>query len=184
MMASEVQKQLVVFDFDWSMADQDTDRWIFEVLAPDLRRKMKTLKDQVQWTDLSKGLQNLFEEIVTNPAAFEPSGLLKLRRRVDPTGPQHQCKVGCSPNMCKGEELEAFLARHQTQFDRIIYIGDGANDFCPILRMRSQDMVLCRRFRGLERRIAQEGASEGLKCQVQYWAGAWEVEEIFGTLSA
>jgi hypothetical protein len=35
-----------------SMADQDTDRWIFEVLAPDLRRKMKTLKNEIQWTDL------------------------------------------------------------------------------------------------------------------------------------
>jgi pyridoxal phosphate phosphatase PHOSPHO2 len=64
-------EQLIVFDFDWqvlfafsklfihiiytksrSMADQDTDRWIFEVNAPDLRRKMKNLKDDVQWTDL------------------------------------------------------------------------------------------------------------------------------------
>jgi pyridoxal phosphate phosphatase PHOSPHO2 len=34
------------------MADQDTDRWIFEVLAPDIRRKIKTLKESVQWTDL------------------------------------------------------------------------------------------------------------------------------------
>lgn len=246
-MVSDIQRQLVVFDFDWSMADQDTDRWVFEVLAPDIRRKMKSLKDEIQWTDLvaqsleelhqrgktredienalrimpfhpamvraisnlknassptttffclsnansvfistileSKGLLNVFEEIITNPASFEPSGLLKLRRRVDPTGPQHLCKVGCSPNMCKGEELEAFLARHQPVYDRIIYIGDGANDFCPILRMRSQDMVLCRRFRGLERRIAQEGEKEGLKCQVRFWAGAWEVEEIFGELS-
>ncbi|EGN99699.1 hypothetical protein SERLA73DRAFT_135051 [Serpula lacrymans var. lacrymans S7.3] len=245
-MASNVERQLVVFDFDWSMADQDTDRWIFEVLAPDIRRKMKTLKDDIQWTDLiaqsleelhgrgatreqiehtlkimpfhpamvrgvtklkeasnptttffclsnansvfistileSKGLQNLFEEIVTNPAHFEPSGLLKLRRRVDPAGPQHTCQVGCSPNMCKGEELEAFLKRHQPGFDRIIYVGDGTNDFCPVLRLRSQDMVLCRRFRGLERRIAKEGEVEGLKCQVKYWAGAWEVEEIFGNL--
>ena len=28
------------------MADQDTDRWIFEVLTPELRRKMKELKAQ------------------------------------------------------------------------------------------------------------------------------------------
>jgi pyridoxal phosphate phosphatase PHOSPHO2 len=34
------------------MADQDSDRWIFEVLAPDLRRQMKTLKEEIQWTDL------------------------------------------------------------------------------------------------------------------------------------
>ena len=46
-----VNRQLVVFDFDWSLADQDSDRWIFEVLAPDLRRKMRQDKDTVQWTD-------------------------------------------------------------------------------------------------------------------------------------
>ena len=36
------------------MADQDTDRWILEVLAPDLRRKMKELKAQkkFEWNDL------------------------------------------------------------------------------------------------------------------------------------
>lgn len=64
-------QQLVVFDFDWygfkdlanikisynivrSMADQDTDRWIFEVLAPDIRRKMKGLnaRKEFEWNDL------------------------------------------------------------------------------------------------------------------------------------
>jgi len=35
-----------------------------------------------------------------------------------------------------GDELEAFLARHLPEYDRIIYVGDGENDFCPILRMR------------------------------------------------
>jgi len=64
------KRLLVVFDFDWyslyvivagvlalivsvrSMADQDTDRYVFEVNAIDLRRKMKDLEDTVQWTDL------------------------------------------------------------------------------------------------------------------------------------
>ncbi|TFL01568.1 phosphatase phospho-type [Pterulicium gracile] len=241
-------KQLIVFDFDWSMADQDTDRWIFEVLAPDLRRKMKDLKDEIQWTDLvaqslrelhgrggtrqqiedalrimpfhpamvrgvtalkantskadtsflclsnsnsvfistileDKNLQTLFTEIVTNPAEFQSDGLLKLRRRVDPDGPQHSCQIGCSPNMCKGEELDAFLERHGKAFDRIVYVGDGGNDFCPILRMRSTDIVFCRNFRGLQKRIEQEGKSKGLKCQVQYWLGAWEVEQMFENLT-
>ena len=34
-----------------------------------------------------------------------------------------------------GEELQAFLERHE-QFDRVVYVGDGTNDFCPILRLR------------------------------------------------
>ncbi|KAH9058838.1 phosphatase phospho-type [Lactarius vividus] len=246
MSTKQVERQLIVFDFDWSLADQDTDRWIFEVLAPNIRRKMKDNKDDLQWTDLvaqclrdlheqggtregiegalrimpfhpamirgvktikaaakpqttflclssansvfistileSTGLQDLFTEIVTNPAEWDPSGLLKLRRHIDPDGPQHNCPVGCNANICKGSELDGFLKRRGTNYDRIIYVGDGSNDFCPSLRLRSQDMVLCRKYRALERRIAQEGKDLGLKCQVRYWAGAWEVEEIFKQL--
>jgi pyridoxal phosphate phosphatase PHOSPHO2 len=44
----------------------------------------------------------------------------------------------------------------------------------------SQDMVLCRRYRGLEGKIASR--RDDVKCQVKYWAGAWEVEEIFASL--
>lgn len=51
-----------------------------------------------------KNLDTLFTEVITNPAEWEGE-LLKLRRRIDPAGPQHHCKVGCSPNMCKGNIL-------------------------------------------------------------------------------
>jgi len=37
--------------------------------------------------------------------------------------------------MCKGEELSAFLREHG-EYDRVVYIGDGSNDFCPVLRLR------------------------------------------------
>ncbi|KZS93956.1 hypothetical protein SISNIDRAFT_478376 [Sistotremastrum niveocremeum HHB9708] len=245
-MSLSVSRQLVVFDFDWSLVDQDTDRYVFEVLSPALRRKLKDLKSSVQWTDLvalcledlhsqgftrqqiehalqilpfhpamiravtglkaathvdttffclsnsnavfistilnHKGLQNQFDEIVTNPAEWDASGLLKLRRRVDPTGPQHKCQVGCSPNMCKGDELDDFLKRRGPDYERITYIGDGSNDFCPILRLRSQDYAFVRRGRGLEERIQKEGEAKGLKVQLRYWGGAWEVEELFTKL--
>ncbi|KAL5528567.1 hypothetical protein ACEPAF_7703 [Sanghuangporus sanghuang] len=241
-MVETVTRQLVVFDFDWSLCDQDTDRWIFEVLAPHLRRKMKNLKPTVQWTDLvaqslrevnaegksreeienalriipfhpamiralnklksrtdlhttffilsnsnsvfistilkEKKLAHLFDSVVTNPAEWDASGLLKLQRRIDPSGPQHNCKIGCSPNMCKGDELDAFLKGHEP-YDRVVYVGDGSNDFCPVIRLREQDMILCRTYRGLQRRIEKEG---GLRCQVNYWGGAWEVEEYFDQL--
>src|ERR1700728_4276205 len=64
----------------------------------------------------SKGLSTLFEEIVTNPAEWDPSGLLKLRRRVDANGPQHTCKVGCSPNMCKGNPGVSDVVQYSHSF--------------------------------------------------------------------
>jgi len=129
------------------------------------------------------GLGDLFEEIVTNPAEWTEDGLLRVRRRVDPDGPQHTCKVGCSPNMCKGEELDAYLARSEKSFDRLVYVGDGGNDFCPILHFKSATDIVCvRRYRELEKRIRNEGEKAGLKASLQYWTGAWVVEEIFATL--
>jgi len=258
---ASINKQLVVFDFDWSMVDQDSDRWLFEVLAPDIRRKIRDRPSTIQWTDLiaeclndlsrqergiqrqdiesairqtpfhpamKRGIQLLkdpastqstlfilsnantffintilqhqgircIDNLVNNPADFsDPANphRLVLRRRVDPSGPQHGCTVGCDDNMCKGQELTRYLdaqrqsASEPDAFDRVIYIGDGSNDFCAVLRLRSQDVVFCRRFRGLERKIANEraqGEASRLRCAVEYWSGAWEIEEKFKAYAA
>lgn len=41
-----------------------------------------------------------------------------------------------------GEELEAFLSRKGVEYDHIAYVGDGTNDFCPILRLRRWLIVI------------------------------------------
>jgi len=145
---------------------------------PAIVRAVKKLKEEGKTTFLclsssnsvfistvleSKGLETLFQEIVTNPAEWDPSGLLKLRRKVDPAGPPHNCKVGCNPNLCKGQELDAFLKKQGVEYDRIIYVGDGKNDFCPILRLRSQDLALCRLFRGLQKCIEKKTRGQGFE---------------------
>lgn len=127
-------------------------------------------------------LESLFHEIVTNPASFNDAGALVLERRIKATdAKQHACKVGCSANMCKGEELEAFLARNggRDAFDRIIYVGDGGNDFCPVLRLNPHDLAFVRKFRGLQTRINKEG---GVKAGIKYWNGAWELEGYLNEL--
>jgi hypothetical protein len=37
--------------------------------------------------------------------------------------------------MCKGKELSAFLKEHE-EYEKVVYIGDGSNDFCPVVRLR------------------------------------------------
>ncbi|KAH8920649.1 hypothetical protein BT69DRAFT_1265366 [Atractiella rhizophila] len=123
-------------------------------------------------------LDGLFERIITNPADFE-GDLLNVHRRVDPKGVQHECRVGCSANMCKGEELTRYLEEYGgvDRWSKILYVGDGANDYCPVLRLRPQDSVICRKYRGLEKAIAT-GPQRGyeLKCKKRDWAAAWEAE--------
>ncbi|MBW0532954.1 hypothetical protein O181_072669 [Austropuccinia psidii MF-1] len=249
--------QLIVFDFDWSLVDQDTDRYLFEVLEPNLRKLLNHRKNQLQWTDnvadclrrLNDGgatksqieqafstlplhpamkraiealwnpielenyqdpkkvlntkflilsnsnsifielvlkhynLYHLFEDsIITNPAHWDADhpDRINLKRRVDPNGPQHTCSFGCSPNMCKGAELSGYLEKTQKKFDRIAYVGDGENDFCPIVQLKKGDFALVRKFRGLSKRIEQEKSlGKQLDCAIIEWSGAWEVEQAF-----
>ena len=46
----------------------------------------------------------------------------------------------------------------------------------------SQDLVFCRLYRGLQRCIEKRSEAKALKCSIHYWAGAWEVEEMFNKL--
>ncbi|CCO27076.1 hypothetical protein BN14_01110 [Rhizoctonia solani AG-1 IB] len=55
---SGVKSQLVVYDFDWSMVDQDTDRYVLEVLSPKLRRKLEDDYGKTEWTDLLAGVMH------------------------------------------------------------------------------------------------------------------------------
>lgn len=84
-------------------------------------------------------------------------------------------------------------------YDRVIYVGDGGNDYCPVLRLRmfvfyltflldrelkldflvpSQDVALVRAYRALQRRIEKEGDKTPVKAKIVFWGGAWEVEDF------
>ena len=87
-------------------------------------------------------------------------------------------------NMCKGDELDAYLAAHggREKYKKIIYVGDGGNDFCPLLRMKEGDWALVRKGFELQRRVESRGKEAGLKVEVKLWEQAWQIEEYFQTL--
>jgi pyridoxal phosphate phosphatase PHOSPHO2 len=194
----------VIFDYDWSLINDNSDTLIFEKLfseQPDILQRLyrkgmqwmaavdhallmlqtsqnlpvKTLQETVanvpiqkymidavryasskESTDLhivsdantayigaclqKHNLSSCFTEIVTNPAYEDEGG----RLRVKPFHNQpHLCPY-CPTNMCKSDILENVLNIKQ-RYDRVIYIGDGAGDFCPSIRLtRPNDCVLAR----------------------------------------
>ena len=61
-----------------------------------------------------------------------PSAARRICAKVSVSAIKRTCPTKL---LCAGEELEAFIARTGRKFDRVVYVGDGSNDFCPILRM-------------------------------------------------
>ncbi|KAI8822526.1 putative phosphatase-domain-containing protein [Fimicolochytrium jonesii] len=55
-------KTLIAFDFDWTLVDEDTDRYVYATLSPPTLEKLLSLHKTVQWTDLNNQLhQELYE---------------------------------------------------------------------------------------------------------------------------
>ena len=86
--------------------------------------------------------------------------------------------------MCKGNELDEYLSAHggKDSFDKICYVGDGGNDFCPLLRMRQGDIAFVRQGMELDERIKNEGEKCGAKVDVKLWEQAWQIDEYFKQL--
>jgi 2,3-diketo-5-methylthio-1-phosphopentane phosphatase len=153
----------------------------------------------------------LVKEVITNPSAFEKStahdsavDLTRLdactsghgsrdthesaRRLViqprhrDAASP-HCCPI-CPANLCKGKEVAEL--RKRAPYKRIIYLGDGANDLCPALNLRSGDAVLARRGFPLDTLLEKALQNDGkhtpdgrsVSAQVHTWESHAQMLEL------
>ncbi len=89
------------------------------------------------------GLNKSFKEVYTNPAKFDADGSLKI----SPYHHNDDCKLSGS-NLCKGRVMTTYLNKRKEQdkveYPFVCYMGDGSNDFCPMLRLRNKDLAFTR----------------------------------------
>lgn len=93
------------------------------------------------WND-ANGISHLISNVYSNPASFDKNGLLTIL----PFHKQTTCRMS-QMNLCKGQVLEEHIARNATdgiKFDKVFYMGDGRNDFCPITKLRVEDFGCAR----------------------------------------
>ena len=113
------------------------------------------------------GADNLVHSTYTNPAHWDDNGCLRIAYYHT----QDWCSLS-TRNLCKGqildEHVEKARSERNTSFSHVVYIGDGTNDLCPSLRLRSCDVTCPRRGFSLVKEI--DKLPEGqLKCEVLPW---------------
>ncbi|KAI9099982.1 putative phosphatase-domain-containing protein [Phlyctochytrium arcticum] len=63
---------LLAFDFDWTLVDEDSDRFVFSSLAPELLAKLYNQQGKTQWTDLMAELhRDLHAQGITSDEALK-----------------------------------------------------------------------------------------------------------------
>jgi pyridoxal phosphate phosphatase PHOSPHO2 len=90
-------------------------------------------------------IYNLFDIIITNGSEFR-DGILKI---IPYTTPEiHGCSQ-CPDNICKRKVLADLFGQNKINSNnKIIYVGDGRNDFCPsafLLENFANDGYICAR---------------------------------------
>lgn len=98
-----------------------------------------------------------FDDTTPPPASAsrdlaDPSLRLAVFPRHPWDKPPHGCPY-CPANLCKGAELSALRSANPTA--PVVYCGDGANDYCPALRLAEGDTVLARKGFALDTLIQQ-----------------------------
>ncbi|GLJ29269.1 hypothetical protein SUGI_0577230 [Cryptomeria japonica] len=123
-------------------------------------------------------LLQFFTEIITNPAKIDEEGRLKIFPFHSDSAVPHGCQL-CPANMCKGTIVDGIKNCFPPESKkRFIYLGDGRGDFCPSLKLGSEDHVLPRKGYPLCNLLHVN--SNLVKAQVHIWSDAKDVEDCLG----
>lgn len=115
----------------------------------------------------SRQLERVVSRIFTNPARYDRDGRLK----VDAYHTQHTCRMS-AVNLCKGQILMDYIQSKRKQgknYERIVYVGDGRNDLCPILRLSKTDLACPRKGYSLIERLNELPTSASTKAKIVPW---------------
>lgn len=123
------------------------------------------------------GVRQIFHRIFTNPATFNKDGRLVMR-----PFHSHEC-LRCPDNMCKQAVVRDYVSRRAQErgrpYQRVFYVGDGANDFCPALALGPRDIAFPRRDFPMHRLITEthEAMPGEFKAVTAPWVSAEEVAQ-------
>ncbi|XP_010773720.1 probable phosphatase phospho1 isoform X1 [Notothenia coriiceps] len=130
------------------------------------------------------GARQIFHRVFSNPATFNKDGRLVMR-----PFHSHDC-ARCPNNMCKQVVVRDYVARRTQErgrpYQRIFYVGDGANDFCPALALGPRDVAFPRRDFPMHRLITEthEAMPGEFKAVTVPWASGEEVVQRLRRLVA
>ena len=109
-------------------------------------------------------ISDIFLDIITNPSREanqdEKDQFIYVLKKQE-----HNCKI-CNPCSCKKNEFKEFCNTHDmNNYDKVIFICDGFNDFCLAVDLGENDITLMRKNFALYKKIYSKNFENNLKCK-------------------
>ncbi|KAI8837402.1 phosphatase phospho-type [Chytriomyces cf. hyalinus JEL632] len=120
----------------------------------------------------SQNATHFISDTASNPASWTTDGRLHVAPRTNSTTP-HGCTSTCPVNLCKGFEV----GQYKTQYDRVLFVGDGERDFCGMSKLGPRDVALGRLGHSLESLLIEREPQRvhELQAPLLWWRDAGEL---------
>ena len=120
------------------------------------------------------GFLDLFDDFLCNRAEMKNNKsqqLLYVPRDQFP----HKCDI-CNPSQCKSCELEKYLNKKNKKYEKILFVCDGSNDFCPTKKiLKKGDIVFPRAEHSLIKLLSKKNVKNEITCEIFPWKNADEI---------
>lgn len=127
----------------------------------------------INWVLEASNFHDVFDKVFTNPAAFDSNGHLTVENHH-----VHSCSR-CPQNLCKNGVLIEFVDQQLLQgvsYARVVYIGDGGNDVCPVISLKKNDVAMVRRGYTLEKTVTKMSQNlDSIVPSVVIWSSGIEI---------
>ncbi|XP_076871334.1 pyridoxal phosphate phosphatase PHOSPHO2 isoform X2 [Brachyhypopomus gauderio] len=129
----------------------------------------------IDWILKAGGVTSAIDCVFTNPASINESDYIELQ-----CFHSHNCEH-CPVNLCKQKVLNEFRemqASSSVHYQTICYVGDGANDLCPIKLLKEQDIAMPRKGYTLEKLVSKtKSDNKALKARIVPWSSGADILE-------
>lgn len=120
----------------------------------------------VEWVLEQHKLKNLVQHVYCNISHIVDNTYVKIRPYH-----VHSCDR-CDKAQCKKEMFTEHLQKLEDsdKYKRLVFVGDGPNDYCASLVLRENDVLFPRKNYPLYNMLYNQGLIKTLKCDIIPWA--------------
>ena len=120
------------------------------------------------------GYLDLFDDFICNTCEIQNDNSERLIY-VPRDQFNHDCNL-CISSQCKGLELKKFLEKKKKKYEKIIFVCDGGNDFCPAKKLfQKNDIIFPRVGHGLCKKLFEKNLKKDLICEICPWNNGDEI---------
>ena len=128
----------------------------------------------VKWIIEKYNLTDIFTDYFSNIAEPCNENLIKIEQ-----ANYHNCET-CDESMCKRMIVQDYI--NNKGYDKLLYLGDGSNDYCPATIFSEKDYLFPREGFPLYNKLYKKNFINQLRCNVSPWKSGHCVIEVLKKL--